>query len=109
MVSETWNYWSRWIRIESGLHLIRKPLLDELTTTLRLLSGWCFYLALALLLKYPHLSPVGGVKTFSSTYGVRSELRHPIVRPARTLTNLKGDLEKRLPSPGRVALANHAG
>jgi hypothetical protein len=46
VVSDIWNYWSRWIRIESGLHLIKKPLLDELTMALLPLSGWCFYLAL---------------------------------------------------------------
>jgi len=46
VVSDIWNYWSRWIRIECGLHLIKKPLLDELAMTLLPLPSWCLYLAL---------------------------------------------------------------
>src|SRR5437763_3618039 len=46
VVSDIWNYWSRWIRIESGLHLINKPLLDELAMTLLPFPSWCLYLAL---------------------------------------------------------------
>jgi hypothetical protein len=46
VVSDIWNYWSRWIRIESGLNLIKKPLLGELAMTLLPLPSWCLYLAL---------------------------------------------------------------
>jgi hypothetical protein len=46
VVSDIWNYWSRWIRIESSLRLIKTPLLDELAMTLRPLPGWCLCLAL---------------------------------------------------------------
>jgi hypothetical protein len=46
VVSDIWNFWSRWIRIESQLRLIKPPLLEELTMTLSPIPGWCFYLAL---------------------------------------------------------------
>jgi len=46
VVSDIWNYWSRWIRIEGSLRLIKRPLLDELAMTLLPLPGWCLYLAL---------------------------------------------------------------
>jgi hypothetical protein len=46
VVSDIWNYWSRWIRIESTLHLIKTPLLDELAMTLHPVPGWYLYLAL---------------------------------------------------------------
>jgi hypothetical protein len=46
VVSDIWNYWSRWIRIESTRQLITTPLLDELAMTLLQFPGWCLYLAL---------------------------------------------------------------
>jgi hypothetical protein len=46
VVSDIWNFWSRWIRIESQLRLIKPPLLEELTMTLSPIPSWCFYLAL---------------------------------------------------------------
>jgi hypothetical protein len=46
VVSDIWNYWSRWVRIEGSLRLVKRPLLDELAMTLLPLPGWCFYLAL---------------------------------------------------------------
>ena len=46
VVSDIWNYWSRWIRIESQLRLIKPPLLEELMMTLSPIPSWCFYLAL---------------------------------------------------------------
>ena|SRR5271167_3808790 len=46
VVSDIWNYWSRWIRIESGIHFIKKPLLEELVMTLLPVPSWCLYLAL---------------------------------------------------------------
>jgi hypothetical protein len=46
VVSDIWNYWSRWLRIEGSLRLIKRPLLDELAMTLLPLPGWCFYFAL---------------------------------------------------------------
>ena len=48
VVDDIWNYWSRWIRIEGGLHLIKRPLLDELAMTLSPLPDWCLYLALGM-------------------------------------------------------------
>lgn len=46
VVSDVSNCWSRWIRIESGLRFITKPLLDELAMTLLPAPDWCLYLAL---------------------------------------------------------------
>jgi hypothetical protein len=46
VVSDIWNFRSRWIRIESSTNLIRQPLLEELCMTLFPLPNWCFYLAL---------------------------------------------------------------
>jgi hypothetical protein len=46
VVSDIWNYWSRWLRIEAGLHLIKKPLLFEPAMTLMPFPSWCFCLAL---------------------------------------------------------------
>lgn len=48
VVSDIWNYWSRWIRIESrGFEFIKQPLLEELVITLVPLPSWCLYLALS--------------------------------------------------------------
>ena len=46
VVFDIWNYWSRWIRIESELRLIRAPLLEELTMIVSPIPSWCLYLAL---------------------------------------------------------------
>jgi hypothetical protein len=47
VVSDIWNYWSRWVRIETTKpSLIKPPLLDELIMILLTLPGWCVYVAL---------------------------------------------------------------
>ena len=46
VVSDIWDFWSPWIRIESQIRLIKPPLLEELTMALSQTPSWCFYLAL---------------------------------------------------------------
>jgi hypothetical protein len=46
VVSDIYNLWSRWIRIEGDLHRIKPPLLEELTMTLSPIPSWCLYLAM---------------------------------------------------------------
>ena len=46
VVSDIYNFWSRWIRIEGDLRRIKPPLLEELTMTLSPIRSWCLYLAM---------------------------------------------------------------
>jgi hypothetical protein len=46
VVSDMWNAWNRWSRVESSPQLINPELLTELVATLMDWPGWCVYLAL---------------------------------------------------------------
>lgn len=46
VVSDIWNRWSRWIRVEAESKHVKPPLMEELALTLSMFPGWCVYLAL---------------------------------------------------------------
>ena len=46
VVSDIWNRWSRWIRVEADSMHVKPPLLEEIALTLSTFPGWCVYLAL---------------------------------------------------------------